>query len=573
MNKSDGEEKRSDIRVILLSLFINLCVYLPSLLISPHYETNDDSILSGLLYGTYGHMGTSFLPFLSRLWGKCLYGLASLFPGINVYFITHIIICFTASTVVTVVLMDRFRGKKVVPVLIVWFASVFEVYHFVQFTKTAGLATIAGILGVLYFVDKRKYPVLTGVSGLLIFLGYSLRSSSFFLGFLSMGVVFVYFLIDRVFKSPKLLLRYIIVFGISFLFVGLSMAADYSLAKTDEGVSYYENYNTQRSWITENCYNNSEITDSLKTALRELGERDGIMYSDYRMAAAWMSNDSEMIDCHDLQEINQYLQMYNRCSYSHMISVYIHNVLPYMITAESMFGLILTLFVISMLFSGNRLYVLGIPVVFSVIQCYLIIHGRYLFHRVDYVVFLACILSLIFLFDYPSKPEKYKIPVYLAGIIAGEAILFFCATTLSMSITTTISDKEDVISNYSAVEEIIRSDELYMVHPYVPVYEDPNANIYLAPQKDIFRGDFMMGGWTTAGPFDGVIDCDIEGNPWVECIDSNNIRLILPTGGSDYMLEVITSHIETHYGIHAVGVLQRSNDYCSVYSLVTEETE
>ena len=554
---------------IIISFVLNLIVYLLSLCVSPHFETNDDLIMSSLLYGTSGSVGTSYLVFSSRVWGIVLLFFSSLFKSINVYFIAQIIVCFLSSLVITEVLIDKYSNKDVIILLIVWFSAVFEVYHYTQFTKTAGLASIAGMLGVLFFTGKTKRLGMLILSSSLIVLGFNIRSSSMYLGVLSMGSVCLFFLLHDFESFKKKLPKYVIVFGSVLLIICFCLLIDYCFNSSNEQIKSFQTFNELRAKLNDNYFNRTSMNEELKNAVLDLETQNPVMFSNFRMVGAWMSNDPQTITIDSLKELSDFVDLYNHCSVSDMIHIYLFNYIPILFSSEPLFFAAVFLCITNLFFSKNRLYSFFSIVITIISQCYLVFQGRYGVHRVDYVILLALIVSQLYLFEYAKISNSFKRLFLLSGIIFAEIIIGCCGFALYKSISTTVSDINNMRICNQKIQDIIQSDEKYMIHSFVPSYADTERSIYLAPQKDVFSDDFFIGGWTSGELFGDVINCNIDGNPWVQCVDSDDIKFLLPTDKGDYLMGVIRSHIELHYGIKTYSVLERSNDYYSVYSLKT----
>ena len=83
-----------------------------------------------------------------------------------------------------------------------------------------------------------------------------------------------------------------------------------------------------------------------------------------------------------------------------------------------------------------------------------------------------------------------------------------------------------------------------------------------------------MGGWQEGVSIPGIgltNHCGIEGNPWVTCIDSENIRLVLPKGEDNVWLKDITGYIKAHYGKDVKGVPVYENDTLQVFRVVSAD--
>ena len=134
----------------LIATVLSSILFLLSTIFQPSYESNDDGMMEYLVYGIgYGH-GTSFLVFINRILGYVIYGLSKTVPMINSYFFMQILICFISNVMISSVFLKKNGIVGMIPILLI-FAADLECFYSVQFTKTASLASVAGILCVLYY--------------------------------------------------------------------------------------------------------------------------------------------------------------------------------------------------------------------------------------------------------------------------------------------------------------------------------------------------------------------------------------------------------------------------------------
>ena len=67
--------------------------------------------------------------------------------------------------------------------------------------------------------------------------------------------------------------------------------------------------------------------------------------------------------------------------------------------------------------------------------------------------------------------------------------------------------------------------------------------------------------------------CQIEGNPWTTCVDSDDIRVVMNNNDmGEYCIKVMEYYIEEQYGLEVTHILEDSNEYISVYAIVSEDS-
>ena len=133
-----------------------LILALMLLVMSPSFESNDDTTMCQMVNGSLGVYDAHimFQNYLLGLLYKTLYMAACTIPW---YAIIQYVVLLTAFSTVTYVIlqkMDHYCGLCVTVILLIFFA--YECYFKLQFTKTAGIAGGASVLLLLYAVSREK---------------------------------------------------------------------------------------------------------------------------------------------------------------------------------------------------------------------------------------------------------------------------------------------------------------------------------------------------------------------------------------------------------------------------------
>ena len=216
------------------------------------------------------------------------------------------------------------------------------------------------------------------------------------------------------------------------------------------------------------------------------------------------------------------------------------------------------------------IYVIPLVLSFFAVEWYLVITGRYSYHRVSYGILLALFLSLMYLSEL-SLPDSFsKLNIFKSKVLIC-SIVAVCVSIICLS----------SIKNYMTFKEQCRSlrDSLniatnesnckYMIHPLV--YDvDVERNIYDVPDHTYGNNFFFMGGWRTGVNIPGVEESScISGNAWQQCVDSQTIRLVVPSYyGEDYM-DIIEWYIEEHYNVDVESISIYKDDYTEVFKVVS----
>ena len=154
----------------LLSLLLCAAALVVALLLHPIYETNDDPAMEALLFGVSGGRGTSFLVFFNRVLGCILKFLVSVFPKVNWFFLMHYSICLVSIFILARTFIERFEKYGLLISLAVVSAAM-ETLYLVQFTKTASIGCMAGIIGLVFALkeDKKNKGIIGICIGLILF--------------------------------------------------------------------------------------------------------------------------------------------------------------------------------------------------------------------------------------------------------------------------------------------------------------------------------------------------------------------------------------------------------------------
>lgn len=237
----------------IFSVLLNAAALLILLLLMrPYFETNDDTTLYELTCGAKGPTD-SHLIFIHILIGRLLQFFYTVLPQFPWYTLLQYTILFFSFTAIAHVLFTRFSmafAAIVFCTLYVFFAH--QSYIVIQFSRTAGLASCAGILLMFHALEQdctSRCELLAGI--LLTLIGGMYRSKEFLLCAAPMSAIGVSFLLHLDWKHPKHLLRPLIsCLGSFFLLFSLFFALQYYDAHCyaqDDSWNSYRTFNDLRS--------------------------------------------------------------------------------------------------------------------------------------------------------------------------------------------------------------------------------------------------------------------------------------------------------------------------------------
>ncbi|MCI6867620.1 MAG: hypothetical protein MR871_06660, partial [Lachnospiraceae bacterium] len=163
----------------------------------PVYETNDDYGLANMVNGVKGARDAHLIyaHYFLGLLLKVLYQLRQSVPWFSVL---QYVVLYVSFTSITYVLTRRAKNQSTIwfsYLLIIWFA--YEGYIKLQYTKTAGIASVAGILLLFYAVCSQRVSKRALAGGFaLSCIGFMYRDAQFFAEAALMTGIGIYLLIE-----------------------------------------------------------------------------------------------------------------------------------------------------------------------------------------------------------------------------------------------------------------------------------------------------------------------------------------------------------------------------------------
>ena len=178
------------------SLVVNLIVLAILLLIyRPAYETNDDIAISTMVNGIKGVHDTH-LVFIHRIVGYILAALYGITAEVSWHAVLQYALIFVGLTGVTYVFFNKLKDAGYIPVVLIFlYYFAYEGYIHPQFTKTAGILTVAGGTLLFWAITQKRIQKGSFICGVLLALfGSFYRINQFMciIGLLTaIGIVFL----------------------------------------------------------------------------------------------------------------------------------------------------------------------------------------------------------------------------------------------------------------------------------------------------------------------------------------------------------------------------------------------
>ena len=492
--------------------------------------------------------------FINRILGCILLGLVSAFPYINWYFTMHFTVCIVSIFVLSKTFIDKFTNYGIFISVVVVAVSM-ETLYWIQFTKTASLAMVAGTIGLLYSLRNKKDWLITAVCIFLILMSSMIRMESLKSVIPFLGIVFLYEMSDMLKNRKELIMRSITTLCICLLLLLSCYAAGELINKNTPGSDEFYRYNNSRFRLTDYKINNDNFDDANAEAF---------------MVAFWMNNDPEILTLERVEELSErYGADIQPKGLTETAPEYIKWI-GKMLTSEAILPVSVFITAYVLLFSKRKFYVVPILCCFFGLEWYLVSIGRYAHHRVDFGILLALSVSLLYLSEIQSSKSDEKrviIRNVFASLAVVSAIAYLCAAPIGYS--------RDYLDYYRALRASLikaSSDEeyKYMIHP--KVYEvDGDRKIYDIPECDFANRFYFIGGWQHGSNIPGNEESTggIIGNAWEQCIDSDTIRVIMPSDEGESLMDVVEWYIEEDYGRSVESILVYQDDYVAVFRIVS----
>ena len=249
--------------------------------------------------------------------------------------------------------------------------------------------------------------------------------------------------------------------------------------------------------------------------------------------------------------------------------------LPNIFRSEPLMIVPAAVYIVSIICSKKKGSLLITLFIYSAVICYLIYCERYYIHRVEWSIMFTVLVSILYLFEPVEK-------IVRQGTIKLVFMTFVCVMTVAgIFVTCFIPVKDhlqsvsDRANRHKASVDLLNDHEgyRYMIHTLAVVTDD-RRTVFSIPHTDALSDAFLMGGWSYSMPKSEVGDfCQIEGNPWTTCVDSDDIRVVMNNNDmGEYCIKVMEYYIEEQYGLEVTHVLEDSNEHVLIYAIVSEDS-
>lgn len=517
------------------------------------WETNDDVYMSSISYGVYGQYDEHLI-YINIIMGRLIKLLLTVCPLIPWYGILQVLFVFSSFVIIVYRIFDiRLDCETVILCTIMLWNMGQQFYVQIQFTKTAGITSIAGILLILKFCGQKKNKNMLNlaIGVLMCVVGILYRADSFYLVFAMLFVLGVYELIFfSKYKNIKAIIRY----GMcAMLLVVIALGTcTYNNLEYDKDVRYveYEQFNKERTLLTDYYWPDY---NSAESSYNEVG----ISSEDIDFYKTWNFSDMEIVNTNNLKVINL-----SKSNEEVKVSRSFKNFIAELYKTYSGYSYVIALFLILAIGIPKRrfcVFALFSIMSFMCLQLYLYYKGRVFINRVDAVFVMAQIVVLLTILVYESENFGIK----MIGLI-----IIFLPIFILHSYTPQTTDfmSEMNTDEMQQWEEYLLNNRqsLFMMENWTNVMLwDSVYSIWNVPPKGLGCNVYVLGGWQYQSPnTNNILDVYGVDNPFTDMVDNKSVKFVMKGDVSGF-----ENYLERHYYSNVEFKVVDKIGECSIYDI------
>ena len=515
------------------AVFMLLLVFL----FHPRFETNDDFGMLCIVSGLHGKCDPHMI-YSNILMGKLLCALYAAASDINWYVLFHFLVIYISGVLVTRVLCAKDDPVYLIlPVVFNIFFLADAVIN-LQFTKTAGIAAVGGLLLIYHSVSEKKIRFPAMIIGILMTaLSSMIRINSFLMVF-ACGALFLPLILiirkDKIKSFVACALAVLLAAGISFSL----RAYDRRCYDNDPDWKGYLSFNEARASVTDSPFLPYDEN-------KDLYEKADLSWNDVALLTNWTFDDPDFFDGDKMEEIAEVKGEMKDIDKTETI---LKETLPGTLRFPFVIPVLLLLAVLIFKDSKNLIFLIPVSLVFLIFTTRFISLSRYLQYRVDLVIAMAVFALLCLVFIESFKDEKKGAHTYRYGVLALAVSLIlnsnlYLTSLLRESETFSPEVEEEYEELYNKLYE--DQDTLYLTvttcdrsYDVYDINEDLPGGFY--------ANTYFLGGWETGSPImeEKLSNYGID-NPMRDMADKDNVRLI----ASEWSCLAVTNYLREHYGM------------------------
>lgn len=547
------KEKRTQ-REWILGINAAFLIFLV-VMMRPVFETNDDLTIVEMVSGAW-NMQDAHVVYQNYLLGKLYVLLYSLIKCVPWYGLIQYFFLWLAFSAIVYVIMKRLPKELgiTLSILVLCFFG-YECYIEMQYTKTAGVLAIAGILLIFQECSAEIRSKKLLVSGIILSCVGSMYRFEQFVACVALmsGLGICQILKNRkkdVFKRVRSPLLWTLV----MLVISLGLKGmDTYIYQSDPQWKQYTEYNELRTELLDYDFPDYEENEEEYTEL-------GITEDAYKLWSHWNFGDP------DLFNIETMKKLVNLTSSKILNRELIENFLdkfPKKYFQTPVFYCVLLILLLGILERKNSVEKYGTwiyeIVLFMGLYFYLYWQGRYDRNHVDVSLWLAVLLVMIWTLD--GRRQWFE---KQTGIVLCAVVLIFSQYQWYGSWR--VNAAQAAIDGRSVLEDLKDdSGHLYITKSKTLDYSSGYGPLDLIPEG--ISGHFTyFGGWETNTVLwkEKMARYDVV-NLYKDSINNEKVRLI------DDEIDVTTSYIHTYYDENAKAVQVDTYKGYPVYKIVSKK--
>lgn len=526
----------------------------------PVWGTNDDVGIQSFLVGAKGIRDPHAI--YIHIWlGKLICVLSALNSHIPWYPLLQYVLIYISLTAVSWVLIRKLKQTTWLwPVLLLVGVCAYEGYIKIQFTKTAGILCVAGLLLLFYALSLKKIPLLPYLAGLILCtLGSMYRFNQFQCEIVMFGALALYFFLNIIRMDKKVRLSRLsacIVTAILVLGFGYGVRWCHKQAYSSEEWKAYSAYNVARATLLDYGMPAYRFHRDEYLAL-------GIDPTAYKMFNKWTHGDSEKFTTEVMEQILAMEEHHNTIDQD-FVDRYLHTIPPGFLKILTfwLYVVILGCWLIGGRHSPREILAVLVQIITVLAMYFYFFYlGRYLLNRVDVGIWIALSVCALWLMN-DEKPFLNK----KAGVCLF-AVFFLLAQYFSRD-TLRIYQGERIDKLHrrrSVVEKIHKDPEHLYLTKASTITLAKAYGVWDVIPYGIFANQHTLGGWAAnTPPYMTILDKYNIGNPFRDMIDNETVYLI----DDDIDLTVDYFHVWYDENISAE-FIKKLGPY-KVYQIVTK---
>ena len=549
---------RPQISSLNLAFLSNLAAMLLMVLIMrPGFETNDDIVFAELGSGLRG-VKDAHLVFQNYGLGllyRLLYQITGRLPWYTIVQYAVLLFAFTAVTYVLLNRLEGYSGLYLSALLVLGFG--YEGYIHLQFTKTGGIATAAGVFLLLYGLSREKIytgEVLAAV--LLGTVGFMYRSDQFLASGGLMAGAGLFYLLDLKNRFAGKIWKRL---GISAAALAVLFGAvfavdrwDWHMYQTTEWQEYQE-FNELRSQLLDYGFPDYDSN-------RDLYEELGISREALQLYQNWNFNDTEKFTTDVMRRLTE--QKIRRPLTGKTVTGFLKR-FPGDLLKLPMFYFFLGFFLLWLIFGKkdkkSLLSAILELILLAAVYFYLYYQGRYMVNRVDVGLWFSGCLSVLWILS----AERLRWLEGRKGILLATVGVLFCQILWYSDWRINTSAIPEARVAQRAVLETIGTDK---EHIYLAKSGTLSEIVCYGPfdrmPETLLDNVYWFGGWECRTPeYTRAMAEDGIRNPYRDVINNDRIYLV------DDDVDLTLKYIQEYYEPSAQAVFVKTVGNVNLYQI------